>query len=441
MLSRLLKFFGLFSGNPETPSVIESSHKNKTWRDDEIPRYPPFMQGLPVIPPDRLLQTQSELVERIRQTVISSKEVFDRYYYPVIKRYSSYVHLLPASQSHHHRGAGGLLRHSLEVGLYALQSSERVLLDIAVLPAKRREMEPRWQLAVFLAALCHDAGKPMTDMTIANRDRTVIWKPIKESLYDWANCNKIISYYLDWREGRGRQHTALSNLVADRIIGTDTLAWIEEGGIELIIWLMESLNANPAASNSIHDLVIKADQTSVERDLKTMGATMAGFDLGVPIERMLIDIMRRLTREGVWLVNEPWARVWKIAGNTYLVWPAAGEDIARVIREEKTPGLAKTPEGILEMLVERNMASTREDSKSPYWKISPHSLKQKIADIRLQAIQLKDDVLVSSAPLQQVEGDVEGESEALQQAELPIPAGTPVQESQQDAPAAVIKTS
>src|SRR5690606_15336992 len=120
------------------------------------------------------------------------------------------------------------LRHSLEVALYALQSSERVLLDIALSPAKRREMEPRWQLAVFLAALCHDAGKPMTDMTIANRDRTVIWKPIRESLYDWASRYGIISYYLDWREGRGRQHTALSNLVADRIIGTDTLAWIEE---------------------------------------------------------------------------------------------------------------------------------------------------------------------------------------------------------------------
>ncbi|KAA3419555.1 TraI domain-containing protein, partial [Streptococcus pneumoniae] len=31
-----------------------------------------------------------------------------------------FAHLLPASQSHHHRGAGGLLRHSLEVGLWAL---------------------------------------------------------------------------------------------------------------------------------------------------------------------------------------------------------------------------------------------------------------------------------------------------------------------------------
>lgn len=427
MLSSLLKFFGLLPGNSGIPAVVASAHNHKTGRDDEIPRYPPFMQGLPVIPPDRLLQSQSALIERIRQTAVSSQEVFDRHYYPAIQRYSAYVHLLPASQSHHHRGAGGLLRHSLEVALYALQSSERVLLDIALSPAKRREMEPRWQLAVFLAALCHDAGKPMTDLTIANRDRTVIWKPITENLYDWASRNGILSYYLDWREGRGRQHTALSNLMADRIIGTDTLAWIEEGGIELIIWLMESLNANPASSNSIHDLVIKADQTSVERDLKTIGATLAGFDLGIPVERMLTDIMRRLTREGVWRVNEPGARVWKIAGNTYLVWPAGGEDIARIIREEKLPGLARTPEGILEMLIERKLAYLREDGESPCWQIAPHCLKQKMPDIRLQAIQLKDDVLVSSMPLQPVEGDVYGDSDAAQQAEIPA------QGSRQDA--------
>ena len=104
MLSSLLKFFGLLPDNSGTPAVVASARKHKIWRDDEISRYSPFMQGLPVISPDRLLQTQSALIERIRQTVVSSQDVFDHHYYPVIQRYSAYVHLLPASQSHHHRG-------------------------------------------------------------------------------------------------------------------------------------------------------------------------------------------------------------------------------------------------------------------------------------------------------------------------------------------------
>ena len=38
---------------------------------------------------------------------------------PILIKYAEYIHLLPASESHHHRGAGGLFRHSLEVGFHA----------------------------------------------------------------------------------------------------------------------------------------------------------------------------------------------------------------------------------------------------------------------------------------------------------------------------------
>ncbi|MFA7098079.1 MAG: TraI domain-containing protein, partial [Gammaproteobacteria bacterium] len=143
------------------------------------------------MPPEQLLETQRELLERIANTAIATPEIIERHYLPAIQRFASFAHLLPASQSHHHRGAGGLLRHSLEVGLWALQSADRVLLDAAKTPSRRREMEPRWQLAVFLAALCHDAGKPVTDLSVTDRDRAAIWKPIKEDLYAWAARNEI----------------------------------------------------------------------------------------------------------------------------------------------------------------------------------------------------------------------------------------------------------
>ncbi|MDR9091849.1 hypothetical protein FEP28_05450 [Burkholderia multivorans] len=384
------------------------------WSDDEIPRYPPFMKGLPAVPPGKLLETQAELIDRISDTAIALPAQFERYYLSAIERFARFAHLLPASQSHHHRGAGGLLRHSIEVGLWALQSADKVLLDAAKTPSQRREMEPRWQLAVFLAALCHDAGKPVTDLIVTNKDRTAIWKPIKEDLYTWAMKNGIEAYFLDWREGRARQHTALSNLIADRIIGAETLEWIEEGGTELIVWLMESLTCNPSPTNLIHDLVIKADQTSVERDLKTLGVAMAGYDLGVPVERHLTDIMRRFIKEGVWLINEPGARLWNIGGNIYLVWPAAGEEIARQVREDGIPGIPRTPDGILDMLVERQIAFIREGAApgDRLWKIAPAILAEKIPDIKLPAIRLRDEAMVSSAPIPSVEGRIVNEQES-----------------------------
>lgn len=398
---------------PKPDSQPISREHVMQWRDDEIPRYPPFMKGLPVVSPEKLLETQAELIERIADTAIALPAQFERYYLAAIERFARFAHLLPASQSHHHRGAGGLLRHSIEVGLWALQSADKVLLDAAKTPYQRREMEPRWQLAVFLAALCHDAGKPVTDLIVTDKDRTAIWKPIKEDLYTWAKENGVEAYFLDWREGRARQHTALSNLIADRIIGAEALEWIEEGGTELIVWLMESLNYNPSPTNLIHDLVIKADQTSVERDLKTLGVAMAGYDLGVPIERHLTDIMRRFVKEGVWLVNEPGARLWNIGGNIYLVWPAAGEEIARQVREDGIPGIPRTPDGILDMLVERQIAFIREGAApgNRLWQIAPAILAEKIPDIKLSAIRLRDDAMVSSAPIPSVEGRIVNEQE------------------------------
>lgn len=399
------------------------------WSVDEIPRYPPFMKGLPAVPPDRLLTTQSELLERIADTAIATPQIFARFYVPAIERFASFAHLLPASQSHHHRGAGGLLRHCIEVGLWALQSADKVLLDAARTPSQRREMEPRWQLAVFLAALCHDAGKPVTDLIVTNRDRTAIWKPIKEDLYSWATRSGIDAYFLDWREGRSRQHTALANLIADRIIGTEALEWIEEGGTELIVWLLESLNGNPGPTNLVYDLVVKADQSSVERDLKTLGVAMAGYDLGVPVERHLTDVMRRFVKEGAWLVNQPGARLWNIGGNLYLVWPSAGEEIARQVRDDGIPGIPRTPDGILDMLVERQIAFVREGTTpgDRLWKIAPAVLAEKIPDIKLPAIRLMDEAMVSSIPIPPIEGRIVGDEGGPQTGE-----SSPIADRQQE---------
>lgn len=392
------------------------------WATTDIPRYPPFMKGLPVVSPKQLVDSQSELVAQIANMAISNANEFDRFFLPSIERFAAFVHLLPASQSHHHRGAGGLLRHSLEVGLWALQSADKVLLDAAKSPSQRRKMEPRWQLAVFAAALCHDAGKPATDVVITNKDRSSTWRPIKESLYEWALSSDVDAYFLDWRDGRARQHTALSNLIADRIIGTEALDWIGEGGTELVIWMLESLNCNPGPLNRIHDLVVKADQASVERDLKSLGAAMAGYDLGVPVERHLTDVMRRLVREGVWRINEPGARLWNIAGHTYLVWPAAGDEIVRQIREDGVPGIPRTPDGILDMLVERQIAFVRSEAEpgDRLWKIAPACLVEKIPDITLTAIRLRDDSLVSTAPIMPVAGRVIGVADSAEPADVHV---------------------
>jgi len=384
--------------------------------DLEVPRYPPFVKGLPTLAPERLIQSQDELLVQLARVVTVSKSLYEQHYLGVLRRFVSYCHLLPASQAHHHRGAGGLLRHSIEVGLWAAQASDKLLLDLGSTPAQRRQIEPRWQLTAFVAGLCHDVGKPATDLVVTSHDRTKVWKPLTENLSDWATANDISAYFLDWRPGRAKQHVALSNLLADRIIGAETLGWIEEGGTELVVWLMEALNANPGARNPLFDLVATSDQASVERDMKTLGVAMAGYELGVPVERHLTDIMRRLIREGVWQVNEPGARVWNIGGAVYLVWPAAGDEIASKVREDGVPGIARTGDGILDMLIERQLAFVRDhDDGERFWKVVPAVLEAKFNKrVVLSCIRLRDDAMISSVPLASVQGLVINGSDAAE---------------------------
>ena len=107
LLKVLNKFFPGNKGHESLALVPEQ---------EDIPRYPPFAKGLPAADTKRILETQSELITRIKGILRFTAEDFAETVNPVIENYAAYVHLLPASEAHHHRGAGGLFRHGLEVG-------------------------------------------------------------------------------------------------------------------------------------------------------------------------------------------------------------------------------------------------------------------------------------------------------------------------------------
>lgn len=286
MLSFIRKAVRFDSQSQELVGKPAENDAAQTAIDEEIPRYPPFMKGLPATDPHKLIETQRELIGQIREAGLASPDIFEQYYLESLRRFASYAHLLPASQTHHHRGAGGLLRHAAEVALWSLQSGDRVLLPGEQAPRRRRELEPRWHLAVFLAALCHDVGKPVTDLVVTSRDGAKVWNPFVEDLYSWASRHGVDRYFLHWRENRAKKHTAISSLIAERIISPKGLAWIAEGDTELVLWMMETINGHPSAENLIHDLVIRSDRLKrricmvplYRRDLPSNSRNASGKD-------------------------------------------------------------------------------------------------------------------------------------------------------------------
>ena len=372
--------------------------------DEVILEYPDRPKGLPIVDPTILVAECNEYIRRIKDQAIATPEIYNEFYLPMIHRFAAFVQLLPASQAHHHHDSGGLLRHSLEVGLRALELADRVLLTGSRTPRQRRDLEPRWQFAVFAAALCHDGGKPFFDLTVSNYERTLSWKPITEDLFTWGTTNKVAGCYIDWREGRGRQHTALGVLLMERIITSKALEWLELSGMDLVAWLSESLHYNPSPQNLIHDLVIKADQFSVERNLKSIGADLTlSHQSNIPVERYLIEVMKRLIKMGVWGINEPGSRVWKIDEHVYIVWPLGGEEMARETRLDNAAMAPRTADGILEFLIERNIAIIR-NADAYLWEIVPDCIAAKLPNKSLFAIRLRSDALITTFPIPPIAG-------------------------------------
>lgn len=82
----------------------------------------------------RLLKLEPVLAN-IKANLGLSDENWRRDALPTLYAYIAFVQRLPASESHHHAGDGGLVRHTLDVAVLALTAAGRLVRKPKILPA------------------------------------------------------------------------------------------------------------------------------------------------------------------------------------------------------------------------------------------------------------------------------------------------------------------
>ncbi|CRI65664.1 hypothetical protein THIOKS1240002 [Thiocapsa sp. KS1] len=376
---------------PSADVIIESASDS----DEDLLRYPPFIKGLPASDVDALLAKQTELIRRLQDGVGMTDADYRELVLPVVRRLAAFVHLLPASEAHHHRGSGGLLRHSLEVGFLAAQASMRHVFALDREPKDRYHLEPRWRVASGLAGLLHDIGKPVADLTVSDRDGILTWCPHEEPLLDWARRHALQRYYLRWRETRRHNaHLQMGTLVVHAILTPEIKTWLSRD--PAILANLIAVVAGQEETSVLGTVLGNADRASVARDLRENRIDPDAFALGVPVDRYLIDAMRRLVREGTWTVNTPGARLWMLPDGLHVVWPQGGEDIAGLLARDKIPGIPKAPETIADILVERGHVTTyREEERDRFYRrIAPAPLVKDGKPVQLTMLLLASPELV-----------------------------------------------
>jgi conjugal transfer pilus assembly protein TraI len=369
--------------------------------EEEIPRYPPFMKGLPAAPVERILASQVELIKAIEHALSLPDDLYQTIAEPVIARYAAFSHLLPASESHHHRGAGGLFRHGLEVAHWATQAAQGCLFATQATPRERKAQELRWRLAVCFAGLLHDVGKPVSDIAVVDREGQQLWNPCEENLTDWASQHGIDRYFLRWRENRHKRHEQFSALVIERVLTRASRTYLLAPGPDIMQAMLEAIHGLDRGAK-LYELVMAADRKSVERDLKAHYHTVDSA-MGMPVEKYLFDAMRRLIKSGHWLANEKGARIWRFKEGIHIVWRTGAQDIVELLAKDKVPGIPRDEDTLAGILIERGLAipKTLPDGRHyRYWRMQPQGLDVVLYMLRLASTEL----IYSNEPPVVIEG-------------------------------------
>ncbi|MBU2952229.1 MobH family relaxase [Marinobacter sp. F3R08] len=383
----------------------------KTWKNIDV--YPPVAKAIPAEPLDGILYRNRQRILDINEALGLSDSDFDTLLMPIIRNFASFVHLLPSSESHHHRGAGGALRHSLEVAFWSARAAEDILFCRNSDPVERRKIEPLWRVATCVAGLLHDAGKPIADVTVADESGE-IWHPLQQPLYEYLRSKRRSGYYISWRGGRYKRHEAFTQRAFDKIVPSSFVSHLMAHDPNIMFAINDAFYTLDD-SNHISKIVNWADQESVRRDAMEDVERRTGgdFDYGLPIHRHVFNSMRRLLQNGKWTVNQPGAKVWHGDEGTFVVFKHGLTEIISDIKKEVGVTIRNDSDGLVDEFIQRGLVCPRyvpggepqsEDELGEYylyWVITPKILESAGGGdpIKLTAIKIDSaDRLFRSEP-------------------------------------------
>lgn len=307
---------------------------------------------------------------------------------PSLLAYASYVHLLPASEAHHHSYLGGLLTHTLEVAHFGLQAVQGLyILEGAKNPSHRRRLDQRWSMAVFIAALAHDLGKPFTDIEVYTAAEKHPWNPCHESLVAWFTRLRLERYHYRWNSARLGDHERGGLIALNYILPATLKDWLMTEGPVIYTSVLGFL-AGDSSEHILSPVLLAADQRSVAKSLQSAGRHAAPGDTGASKEQ-LREAMNALIQGGSLGLNTPGARFWVDRTHTaWLIWPAALDSVIKAFREAKvySVNLDLRPEAIARLLIDSGLAQSGTASAST-WEIRPAILPSGTV---LRALRLAD---------------------------------------------------
>ena len=322
--------------------------------------------GLVALPVDELLAPYSNLLNLIHQQVGVPETHWEAVYLQFIKNFAKHVQLLPASESHHHSGAGGLLTHSLEVGLNALKIRKGKVLPVGASSEVLQAQKELWSYAIFTAAMLHDIGKPLTDqiITIVSENPQRVLAPLTETIPEKA------VYRVEFRRGRKyRSHENVALLLASKIVPLPGLDWITNNNDVLDDWSF-CLTGRKSEANALGELVMQADQISTAKNLTGATNTPLPSAKIIPLAERLKTALIYLIDEGVKLpLDRQGAAGFIHDGKLWLMTKRVLDEIRSHMFDEGQDGIPSDNTRLMDELMQNGIITPSEANRAT-WKVT-----------------------------------------------------------------------
>ena len=365
-------------------------------------------KGLPAVTAAQILDLYPSPIEELRTVLDLPMDLFESMVLPVIERLAERMHLLPASEGHHHSEAGGLFRHSLEVGVLSRRFSEDFLYGLEKAAAIREEVGTHWRLSLTLGGLLHDLGKVLTDLRVSDESETVFWSPYLEPLPLWAQRHTLDHYVVTWVSGRHGKHGGAAGVLMQEILGSSCIAFLTMHGPEPIEALYQTLIGSNSEEH-FGALIAAADHQSVAQDLRGHPFS-PGPSFGKRQEEILIQAMTDLILNKIWSTEGSNPLLKWHDDALFIDWYPAQVTLMRELKQHGGWSWPELPDSMADLLLERSHALSfvdREESTQRYWPLLLEGSEQ-----THRMIKLKTPSLIRFIPPIQGKNDEPGTAES-----------------------------
>ncbi|MBK7614387.1 MAG: TraI domain-containing protein [Burkholderiales bacterium] len=345
--------------------------------------HPSVDPGIGASTVDELIASESEFLQRFKYCYGCDAETFDRDIVAPIRRYASYVNLLPATADNFFCTAGGLFRLGLEVAFFALQGTDAHIVSGRATITVRKELEPRWRQATFLAGLCSELHRTLSHATVTDEQGNE-WPAYLVPLTVWLERRKARRFFVRWI-ANAPDSRGLGLFALPHIVSPEAMQHLAAANNVVVPQMLASITGIPLLHEQsiLIELVKRSAALVIDRDLAASAHRYGRPILGAHIERYLLDAMRHLVAaHPAWSPNTERSRVWLGTEGLFIVWPNAAAEIRKVLEDDELRGIPKAPETIVEILTAAGVLIAPPEGQA-CWSILPPGSSAALEAIRL----------------------------------------------------------